>query len=78
VTEIGRQPWLVYGVFKTADGASPIAASQVAISLAAFILVYSVLGAVGFYLMYQKAIKGPDLVTENPVDDTGTGEVQAA
>jgi cytochrome d ubiquinol oxidase subunit I len=64
VAEIGRQPWLVYGVFKTAAGASPVAVSQVAISLVAFILVYSVLGAAGFYLMFQKAKKGPDLASE--------------
>ena len=64
VAEIGRQPWLVYGVFKTADGASPVAVSQVAISLVAFILVYSVLGAAGFYLMFQKAKKGPELDSE--------------
>lgn len=64
VTEFGRQPWLVYGVFKTADGASPVAVSQVAFSLVAFILVYSLLGAAGFYLMFQKAKKGPDLVSE--------------
>ena len=64
VTEFGRQPWLVYGVFKTADGASPVAVSQVAVSLVAFMLVYSVLGAAGFYLMFQKAKKGPDLVSE--------------
>jgi cytochrome bd ubiquinol oxidase subunit I len=64
VTEIGRQPWLVYGVVRTADGASPVAVSQVAFSLVAFVLVYSVLGAAGFYLMFQKAKKGPDLVSE--------------
>jgi len=64
VTEIGRQPWLVYGVVRTADGASPVAASQVVFSLVAFVLVYSVLGAAGFYLMFQKAKKGPDLVSE--------------
>jgi len=64
VAEIGRQPWLVYGVVRTADGASPVAVSQVAASLAAFILVYSVLGAAGFYLMFQKAKKGPELASE--------------
>ena len=64
VTEIGRQPWIVYGVLKTVDSASPVAVSQVAVSLVAFILVYSVLGAAGFYLMFQKAKKGPDLVSE--------------
>jgi len=78
LTEIGRQPWIVYGVLKTADGASPVAASQVAISLVAFILVYGLLGAAGFYLMYQKAVKGPDLESEDATRDGGSAEVQPA
>ena len=53
VTEVGRQPWIVYGLMKTSDAVSPIAASQVGITLAAFILVYSLLGAVAFYLISQ-------------------------
>ena len=77
LTEIGRQPWIVYGVLKTADAASPVAASQVAISLVAFILVYGLLGAAGFYLMYQKAVKGPDLDNEEEQSDGGA-EVQPA
>ena len=64
VTELGRQPWIVFGLSRTADSASPIAASQVATSLVAFIVVYGILGATGFYLMYMKAIKGPDLAPE--------------
>jgi len=60
VAELGRQPWIVYGLVRTADAASPIATSQVAVSLVAFILVYGILGTVGFYLMFQKAIKGPE------------------
>ena len=77
LTEIGRQPWIVYGVLRTADAASPVAASQVAISLVAFILVYGLLGAAGFYLMYQKAVKGPDLDNEEEQSD-GSAEVQPA
>jgi cytochrome d ubiquinol oxidase subunit I len=64
VTEIGRQPWLVYGVVRTADGVSPVAVSQVVFSLVGFVLIYSVLGAAGFYLMFQKAKKGPELASE--------------
>ena len=64
VAEIGRQPWIVYGVLRTAKAASPVAVSQVAVSLTAFLLVYGVLGAAGFYLMFQKARKGPDLPSE--------------
>jgi len=67
VAEVGRQPWIVYGLMKTADAASPIAASQVSISLAAFILVYGFLGAIGFYLIGKHAIKGPEPVTAGNV-----------
>jgi cytochrome bd ubiquinol oxidase subunit I len=60
VTEVGRQPWIVYGLMRTKDAVSPIAASQVGISLAAFVLVYSVLGAMAFYLMAKQARRGPE------------------
>lgn len=59
LAEIGRQPWVVYGVMKTADAVSPVAASQVAISLFAFVAVYSILGAAAFYLIISNARKGP-------------------
>jgi len=71
VTEIGRQPWIVYGLMKTAEADSPIAASQVGISLAAFIIVYGLLGLAGFYLIARKAIQGPDL----DGDDNGHGAI---
>ena len=60
VTEVGRQPWIVYGLMRTSDAVSPIAASQVGITLAAFILVYSLLGAVAFYLIAKFARQGPE------------------
>ncbi len=59
LAEVGRQPWVVYGVMKTAKAVSPIAASQVGISFAAFVIVYSFLGAVAYYLMWSHAKKGP-------------------
>ncbi len=65
VAEVGRQPWIVYGLFKTSDAASPVASSQVLTSLIAFILVYGLLGAVGFYLIFKNAKKGPKPVTES-------------
>jgi cytochrome d ubiquinol oxidase subunit I len=60
VTEVGRQPWIVYGVMRTKDAVSPVAASQVGISLAAFIVVYTILGVVAFYLVRKFAIQGPE------------------
>jgi len=60
VTEVGRQPWIVYGLMRTKDAVSPIATSQVAISLVAFLLVYSALGAIAFYLIGKQARRGPE------------------
>ncbi len=60
VTEVGRQPWVVYGVMRTADAVSPIAPSQVALSLTAFVVVvYSLLGLAAFYLMARYVKQGP-------------------
>lgn len=51
-TEVGRQPWTVYGLLRTADSAAPLAAPAVATSLAAFAVVYfSVFGAGVFYIL---------------------------
>ena len=60
VTEVGRQPWIVYGLMKTSDAVSPIAVSQVGTTLVAFIAVYSLLGAVAFYLVSKHARRGPE------------------
>ena len=59
LAEIGRQPWIVYGLMKTADAASPIATSQVATTLMGFIVVYGLLGLVGIYLVAAHVKKGP-------------------
>ena len=62
LAEVGRQPWIVYGIMKTSAGVSPIDFVQVATSLVGFILVYALLGAVGYYLIMKKAVKGPEPV----------------
>ena len=58
LAEVGRQPWIVYGLMRTSEAASPIATVQVATSLVGFVLVYGLLGAVGFYLMAKYARAG--------------------
>jgi cytochrome bd ubiquinol oxidase subunit I len=62
VTEVGRQPWIVYGLMRTRDAVSPLATSQVLTSLVAFTLVYSLLGAAAFFLIVRIARKGPEPV----------------
>ncbi len=59
LAELGRQPWIVYGLMRTRDAVSPLAVSQVAVSAAAFILVYTLLGIADFYLLFKYARKGP-------------------
>lgn len=61
VAEMGRQPWIVYGVLKTSDGVSKaITTGQVVGSLLGFTLLYGMLGAVDIYLLVKYARKGPD------------------
>jgi cytochrome d ubiquinol oxidase subunit I len=51
-TEVGRQPYTVYGLMRTSESVSPVAAPAVATSLAAFAIVYfAVFGAGIFYLL---------------------------
>ncbi|MGE4506986.1 MAG: cytochrome ubiquinol oxidase subunit I [Desulfovibrionaceae bacterium] len=59
VAEVGRQPWIVYNMLRTTDAVSPVASSQVSVSLFAFIIVYTLLGLVGIYLMARTARRGP-------------------
>jgi len=67
VSEVGRQPWIVYGIMRTSQAVSPIATCQVAISFAGFILVYSFLGLVAFSLMVKQAKKGPEPFTSDTI-----------
>ena len=61
VAEVGRQPWIVYGMMRTSDGVSKsLDVGQVALSLAVLIILYSFLGIVDFYLLFKYARKGPE------------------
>lgn len=59
VAEMGRQPWIVYGLMRTSEGVSKVSPSQVWGSLAMFFGVYTLLGAIDFYLIWKFARKGP-------------------
>ncbi|MES0873395.1 cytochrome ubiquinol oxidase subunit I [Sinimarinibacterium thermocellulolyticum] len=61
VAETGRQPYLVHGMIRTADGVSPIPAASVAISLTLFVLVYGLLFAAYLYFVLKLVRKGPAL-----------------
>ncbi|EHM02808.1 bacterial cytochrome ubiquinol oxidase [Acetobacteraceae bacterium AT-5844] len=60
VTEIGRQPWTVYGHLRTADSVTPsLTGGNVAISLFAYVTVYLLVYPVGIVLMARIAKMGP-------------------
>ncbi len=61
VAEVGRQPWIVYGVLKTSDAVSKsISTVQVWASLLGFTALYGALGVIDIYLLSKFAKKGPD------------------
>ena len=61
VTEIGRQPFIVYGVMRTAETISPVMGSQVAMSLLAFIFSYVFIFGAGSYYILRLIGKGPGI-----------------
>ena len=76
-TEVGRQPYTVYGLLRTADSASPLAAPAVATSLIAFVIVYFAVFSVGIWYIlrlmnHAPSIAEPGLEEENiPIRTAG-------
>ena len=73
VTEIGRQPYIVYGVMRTAETISPVMGSQVALSLLAFICSYVFVFGAGSYYILRLIGKGPG-IPENAYGTHGVKE----
>jgi cytochrome d ubiquinol oxidase subunit I len=61
VREVGRQPWVIYGVLRTSDAASVLPAAVVAGSLVAFMIVYGILLVLFVIFALRIIKKGPDL-----------------
>ncbi len=66
VREVGRQPWIIYGLMRTSEGSSPVGQSTVATSLALFIVIYLLLLALFIFFTRRILIKGPDLSSPLP------------
>jgi cytochrome d ubiquinol oxidase subunit I len=65
VTEVGRQPWTVYGLLRTAHSVSPsLTGADVLISLIAYMVVYLFMYPVGVLLMWRLVRKGPAAADE--------------
>ena len=59
VTEIGRQPYIVYEVLRTSDTVSPVIGPSIALSLLAFIITYTFVFGAGSYYILRLIGKGP-------------------
>ena len=74
-TEVGRQPWVIYGQLRTADAVSPIAAPAVGASLVAFVIVYFAVFAAGTWyilrLMGRVPQAGADEEPKAPIRTAG-------
>ena len=71
-TEIGRQPWVVYGVMRTKDAVSAHSALSLSVTLIAFIIVYFLVFGTGITFMIKLVGAGPDKYgAEKPPLDQG-------
>ena len=60
-TEVGRQPWVVYGLLRTSDAVSNHSATQMGVSLSIFVVVYFAVFGVGITYLLRMMRKGPVL-----------------
>ncbi|MBC6403454.1 MAG: cytochrome ubiquinol oxidase subunit I [Hyphomonadaceae bacterium] len=71
VAEVGRQPYTVYGILRTADSVSPVSAGQVATSLLVFMVVYAIIFTAGVIYMFRIMTKGFDDEANDPPKESG-------
>jgi cytochrome bd ubiquinol oxidase subunit I len=77
-TEVGRQPWTVYGVLRTAESASPIPGSHVLATLIAFVVVYCIVFSGGIYYINRLIVTGPrGPLIEPPTSGTPAGPLSS-
>jgi len=65
--EVGRQPWLVYGLLRTRDGISvSVSAQEILVSVILFFIIYTLLFFVWLYVLDKEIKHGPGQVGEKP------------
>jgi cytochrome d ubiquinol oxidase subunit I len=63
--ELGRQPWLIYGLMRTSEGASPqVVSGDVLFTLVGFFGMYGVLSVLFLFLVYFEVQRGPHAETQ--------------
>ncbi|AZC38253.1 cytochrome ubiquinol oxidase subunit I [Pseudomonas chlororaphis] len=73
-TEIGRQPWVVYGLLRTTDASSNHSVAQMSLTLIMFIVVYFALFGTGFGYMMRLVRKGPKINEGAALSQGGPGQ----
>jgi cytochrome d ubiquinol oxidase subunit I len=73
-TEIGRQPWIVYGLMRTSEAVSPHGAAPVALTLAIFVVVYLTVFGTGSWYLLKIIAKGPDTGESRDPVEGGPGQ----
>lgn len=74
-TEVGRQPWVVYGIKRTRDAVSIHSDLQMSISLVVFILVYSSVFGIGYWYMMRLVRQGPNTLEASLPVSGGPGQI---
>jgi cytochrome d ubiquinol oxidase subunit I len=64
VTEIGRQPWLVTGILRTADAVGTVSPAQIGASLTAYFIVYALMFVAYMVVLTHLAGKGSEIMTK--------------
>jgi cytochrome d ubiquinol oxidase subunit I len=73
-TEIGRQPWVVYNVMRTADGVTPHEPFEVGLTLALFVVIYFIVFGAGTVYILRLIRKGPEAPDTHTPQEGGPGE----
>ena len=76
-TEVGRQPYVIYGLLRTADAASPLAAPAIGASLLAFVIVYFAVFSVGTWYILR-LMASPPHSGETGVSSGESGPIRTA
>jgi cytochrome d ubiquinol oxidase subunit I len=78
-TEMGRQPWIAYGILRTSDAISPVATGSVFTTLVLFVVVYGVIFGMGLYYINRLIVRGPQgRAVEASTQDTPNRPLAAA
>ncbi|RDD63050.1 cytochrome ubiquinol oxidase subunit I [Ferruginivarius sediminum] len=78
VTEVGRQPYIVYGLMRTSEAVSPVPGGSVLATLILFVVVYGIIFGAGMFYMFRLAKKGPEADQGEPAHGTPARPLSAA